>query len=71
MVSIINDVLKGRGKIEDATDESTNDPAFPAWDTEDLMLMSWLWKSMQPEVRKNYIFLPTAKDIWDIVKRTY
>ena len=26
---------------------------------------------MQPEVSKNYMFLSTAKDIWETVKRTY
>lgn len=26
---------------------------------------------MKPEVSKNYMFLATAKDIWDTVKKTY
>ncbi|KAG8381704.1 hypothetical protein BUALT_Bualt05G0000400 [Buddleja alternifolia] len=70
---LVRTFLKGRGKIAHLTRPvpQTSDPAFAAWDIEDSMLMSWLWNSMQPEVSKNYMFLPTAKDIWDTVKRTY
>lgn len=35
------------------------------------MIMSWLQDSMLPEVSKNGIFKPTAKDIWEIVGQTY
>ncbi|KAG8373611.1 hypothetical protein BUALT_Bualt11G0042300 [Buddleja alternifolia] len=70
---LVRTFLKGRGKIAHLTGPvpQTSDPAFVAWDIEDSILMSWLWNSMQPEVSKNYMFLPTSKDIWDTMKRTY
>lgn len=72
-VLVSKNILKGRGKISRLTGlgSSTNDPMFPAWDTEDLMLMSLLWSSMQPEVSKSYMFSPMDKDIRDTIKRTY
>ena len=65
--------MKGRGKISHliGTTLKSSDPLFTGWDIEDSMLMSWLWGSMQPELSKNYMFLSTAKDIWEMVKRTY
>ena len=65
--------LKGRGKIYEVIGPApkASDPMFVAWDIEDSMLMSWLWSSMQLEVSKNYMFLSTAKDIWETIKRTY
>ena len=62
---LVRTFLKGRGKISHLTGPApkSTDPGYSAWDTEDSMLMSWLWNSMQPEVSKNYMFLPTAKDI--------
>ena len=70
---MVRTFLKGRGKIGHLTavGPKTSDPVFPAWDIEDSMIMSWLWSFMQPEVSRNYMFLSTAKDIWDTVKHTY
>ena len=33
--------------------------------------MSWLLNSMQPEVAKPFLFLSTAKEIWDVVTHNY
>ena len=35
------------------------------------MIMSWLLNSIQPEIGKPFLFLSTAKDIWDAVVKTY
>lgn len=35
------------------------------------MVMSWLLHSMQPHIANNYLFLSTAKAIWDSVPKTY
>lgn len=35
------------------------------------MIRTWLVHSMKPSTGKTYLFLPTAKDIWDVVLETY
>ncbi|XP_011015916.1 PREDICTED: uncharacterized protein LOC105119472 [Populus euphratica] len=40
-------------------------------DEEDSMIMSWLWNSIMLEICGPYMFLVTAKDIWDAVRQTY
>ena len=47
------------------------DPLNETWDSENSLVMSWLFNSMKPEIGKPYICLPTAKDIWDVVVKTY
>ena len=65
--------LKGKGKLShlDGPKPSEEDPKFETWDEEESLIMSWLWDSMQPEISGNCMFLSTAKNIWDMVKRTY
>ena len=70
---IVKTFLKGRGKISHLTDNppKPENPKFTLWDEEDSMIMSWLWNSIMPEVCGPYMFLNTAKDVWDAVKQTY
>lgn len=70
---IVRMFLKGKGKLShlDGTGPRQGDPKFQTWDEEDSSIMSWLWSSMQPETSKNYMFLPTAKDIWEAVRQSY
>lgn len=35
------------------------------------MVIVWLVNSMKPFIGKTYLFLPTAKDVWDAVWDTY
>lgn len=35
------------------------------------MIMAWLWNSMLLEVRGTYMFLTTAKEIWEVVWQSY
>ena len=66
-------ILKGKWQIShlDGTGLSSDDPKFQAWDEEDLMIMSWIWNSMQPEISRNLTFLPTVQDIWEMLQKTY
>lgn len=32
------------------------------------MVTAWMVNSMTPEIGKTYLFLPTAKDMWDVVR---
>ena len=53
------------------TGPKSGDPRFEAWDEEDSMIMVWLWNSMTPEISNTWMFLATAKDIWDAIQQTY
>ncbi|KAL3740401.1 hypothetical protein ACJRO7_021650 [Eucalyptus globulus] len=55
----------------EGTGPGQGDPKFQTWGEEDSSIMSWLWSSMQPEISKNYMFLPTAKEIWEAVRQSY
>ncbi|XP_010252152.1 PREDICTED: rRNA 2'-O-methyltransferase fibrillarin-like isoform X1 [Nelumbo nucifera] len=33
--------------------------------------MTWLWNSMEPKISANFMFLDTAKDIWEHAKKLY
>lgn len=35
------------------------------------MVIAWLVNSMKSSIRKTYLFLLTAKDVWDAVRETY
>ncbi|XP_059657703.1 uncharacterized protein LOC132304155 [Cornus florida] len=35
------------------------------------MVMSWLWNSMEPSIASTFMFVNTAKAIWDAIKETY
>ena len=65
--------LKGRGKISHllGTEPKPGDPRFDACDEVDAMVMSWLWNSMVPEISDTCMFLPTTKEIWEAVEKTY
>lgn len=70
---IVRTFLKGKGKLShlEGTGPRQGDPKFQTWDEEDSSIMSWLWSSMQPEISKNYMFLPTAMEIWEAVRQSY
>lgn len=35
------------------------------------MIIAWLITSMEVSIGKYFLFLPTIKDVWDIVKDNY
>ena len=67
--------LRSRGKfkyiIGTARPQLEIDPKYEIWEAQNSMIMSWLLNSMQPEIRKTYLLLPTARDIWEAVNKTY
>jgi len=70
---LVQTFLKGRGKLSHLTSlpPAETDPNFQVWDIEDSLIMSWLWNAMQPDVSRNYMFLSTAREIWEVAKQTY
>ena len=66
-------IFKGKGKISHiiGTGPKKEDTAYAAWDKEDSMIIAWLWSSMAPEINDTYMFLSTAKEVWESIQQTY
>ena len=69
-------MIAGRGKFGYLSGEitkpaSTDVPASMKWQSENSMVTAWLVNSMVPSVKKTYMYLPTAKDVWDAICETY
>lgn len=47
------------------------DTLHPQWELENSTVMSWLLNSMELELSNGYLFMDTAKEIWDAVSQTY
>jgi osmotically-inducible protein OsmY len=67
-------VVEGKGRIGYLTGDAKQ-PADPAllqkWKAENSLVMSWLVNSMVPSISKIYLFMATAKDIWDSAREMY
>ncbi|XP_052206803.1 LOW QUALITY PROTEIN: 1-phosphatidylinositol-3-phosphate 5-kinase FAB1B-like [Diospyros lotus] len=70
---LVKTLLKGRGKGNHLTGNPPmeTDSTYIAWDIDDSRIMSWLWGTMQPEISRNFMFLSTAKAVWEIAQQTY
>ena len=68
-------VIDGRGKIGHLTGEikqpAIGDPNLKRWSSENSLIIAWLINSMEPSIGKPHLFLPTSKDVWDIVRDMY
>ena len=47
------------------------DPQFWKWKTKDLTVKGWLINSMNEDISPNFMLYPTAKSMWDAVRRRY
>ncbi|KAK9214139.1 hypothetical protein WN944_006127 [Citrus x changshan-huyou] len=47
------------------------DPGYPQWDAENSMVQAWLINSMDVDIGRTYLFLPSAKELWEAVTETY
>ena len=63
--------IKGKGKLGYLTGANKalkpENPANQTWDS----VMAWSINSMEAAIGQTYLFLPTAKDLWDAVQKTY
>lgn len=69
-------VIDGKGKLGYLTGDtkkpaSTDVVRLQRWKSENSLVTAWLVNSMVPSIRRTYLFLPTAKDVWDAVRETY
>lgn len=72
MVTIFRFEIVGRGKLGHLIGETRKpepgDPKINAWRSENLMVFTWLLNSMDSAIGKPYLFLPTARDVWEAVR---
>ena len=68
-------VVDGKGRLGYITGETKEpektDPTWKTWKSENSLVMSWLINSMEVSIGRTYLFLPTAKNVWDAVRETY
>ncbi|RVW51120.1 hypothetical protein CK203_078125 [Vitis vinifera] len=69
-------VIDGKGKLGFLTGETQRPPptdvaASQKWRSENSFITSCLINSMKPSIGKTYMFLLTAKDVWDAIRETY
>ena len=68
-------VICGRGKFEYLTGEAkapvATDPVYNIWFAENSIVHTWLINSMEPRISCRYLFLKTAKDVWDTAQWMY
>ena len=74
-VQSIKLVINGKRKLGHLNGETTkpadNNPMLKAWRSKNSLVTAWLINSMDPSIGKRYLFLPTARDVWEIVQETY
>lgn len=67
--------LRGRGLFGylngDTLVPEKTDSSFAKWDSENSLIMAWLINSMEVDIGKTYLFLSTAKELWEAVKEAY
>ncbi|RVW92611.1 hypothetical protein CK203_039394 [Vitis vinifera] len=57
--------------IGEAKAPAPTTPTYKKWFAKNSIVHAWLINSMEPMVNRRYLFLPTAKDVWDTLRRTY
>ncbi|KAH9726800.1 hypothetical protein KPL70_008430 [Citrus sinensis] len=67
--------ISARNKADYLTGETKKpapgDPNRGSWITENQRVKSWLIDSMSPSLMQRFIRLPTSKDIWEAVSKTF
>ena len=68
-------VIRGRGREGYLTGDISK-PSFDAansgvWGAENAIIMAWLINSMEPSIKRTYLFYKSASEIWQAVQETY
>ncbi|KAK3008239.1 hypothetical protein RJ639_015215 [Escallonia herrerae] len=68
-------VIRGRGEMGYITGEiqrpALGDSTYGNWELNNSIVMAWLINSMESHISRTYLFLRTAKAIWDAVNKNY
>ncbi|XP_028800330.1 uncharacterized protein LOC114755610 [Neltuma alba] len=68
--------LEGRGKLGHITGDALTPPSTDAkavklWKAEDAMVCSWLVNVMAPSLKRCFMFLSPAREMWDAIHEAY
>ncbi|KAI5424254.1 hypothetical protein KIW84_030447 [Lathyrus oleraceus] len=58
-------------KVRAVAGPATGDPRYKQWKSENSLIIPWLVSSMGTGIGKPYMFLHSAKNVWEAVKETY
>ncbi|XP_073138299.1 uncharacterized protein [Henckelia pumila] len=68
-------VIDGKDKLGFVNGEvkapAATDPKYKLWRSENSLVTAWLINSMEPAIGKTFMFLPTAREVWEAVRETY
>ena len=68
-------VIDRKGKLGYLTSEvkkpANNDLRLKSWRSENSMVIAWLINLMESSIGKSFLFIPTTKEVWDVVHDTY
>ncbi|CAN6454775.1 unnamed protein product [Victoria cruziana] len=48
-----------------------SDPSYEEWEANDKIVTSWLLNSMEPAIAEGFLFLNSAKEVWDALEEMY
>lgn len=67
--------IGGQGKLHHITGvpapPQIDDPTYPQWEQDDLIVCSWLLDNVIPDLVHQYVESPTAHDLWDGLAATF
>lgn len=53
------------------TKPDISDNTYNEWETNDKTIMSWLLNSMNHDIAGHFLFLVSAKEVWDSIREIY
>ena len=64
-------IIDGKGKLGYLNGEeqkpAANDPKVTLWRSKNSMIIVWLINSMKKGIGRPFLYMPTVKDVWDVV----
>ena len=49
--------------------KSGADPEYKRWKAEESLILSWMLRSMTPEMRRDFLNCDTIKELWDNIQK--
>ncbi|XP_078166297.1 uncharacterized protein LOC144560951 [Carex rostrata] len=67
--------LRSKNKLGHVSGSRTaprqEDPEYKQWEIDDNTVKAWLLNSLDPSLLGNFLFFPTAKEVWDAIKTAF
>ncbi|XP_078427746.1 uncharacterized protein LOC144700188 [Wolffia australiana] len=48
---------------------AASDPEYKKWRAEESLILSWMLRSMTPEMRRDFLYCDTVKEMWDDIQK--